>query len=216
MTSTRHKKCVLCTAYMKTGPTRTEKKILKAALSGKDEGWTLFFKTYEPLIRDVAAWSKWRLTPELIDEAVHLIHIALMKAIPKYKGDSTLQRYVKQIAIYVTCDEMRRQMRRNKNKKEFILDVKTMTSFDDTVQFQDPHNDAMMKEEYQLIVDAMDQVGETCGISLRMRYVDHLSYNEIAEKLGIALNTVCSRLSKCRNQIKEILLRNPTFERMAK
>ena len=50
------------------------------------------------------------------------------------------------------------------------------------------------------------------NLAIDAYYNQGLSYKEISEELGLAVNTVGSRLSKCLGKVKQNLQENPNFE----
>ena len=48
---------------------------------------------------------------------------------------------------------------------------------------------------------------------VRLSFVEGAPHSEIADRLGVSVNTVGSRLSKCLNKLQHRLRQNPSFER---
>jgi len=57
-------------------------------------------------------------------------------------------------------------------------------------------------------VDSLQSVDEIYRAPLTLYYLEHLSYKEIADSLGIPIGTVMSRLSRGKIQLKNALLKN--------
>jgi RNA polymerase sigma-70 factor, ECF subfamily len=57
-------------------------------------------------------------------------------------------------------------------------------------------------------VDSLQAVDEIYRAPLTLYYLEHLSYKEIADSLGIPIGTVMSRLSRGKVQLKNALLKN--------
>jgi len=57
-------------------------------------------------------------------------------------------------------------------------------------------------------VDSLQAVDEIYRAPLTLYYLEHLSYKEIADSLGIPIGTVMSRLSRGKIQLKNAVLKN--------
>jgi RNA polymerase sigma-70 factor (ECF subfamily) len=77
----------------------------------------------------------------------------------------------------------------------------------------DPHQEIMKMERLQALSSALSELQTTCRNSITLFYIRNLSYREIADRLGVSVNTVGSRLSKCLNKLQNRLRQDPLFER---
>ncbi len=59
------------------------------------------------------------------------------------------------------------------------------------------------KERQEEVLDAIQRLTEDHRVILMMRYYEDLSYSEIADRLGIKMGTVMSRLSRARDRLNE-------------
>lgn len=201
---------------MNKGITRTEKKILSAALNNGEAGLELFFKKYDPLIKKIVTWPRWHFTIEEQQDAFQTIRTSVQEALPRFKQNSSLKWYIKQIAFYKCVSEIRAQV------KYSSITVSTIQrspdgewnemEFADT-QAYDPYQVTALEEETKLLHAAIKRLSDTCQTSITMFYLKQMTYQEISVNLGIAVNTVGSRLSKCLNKLHEQLRTNPAFEK---
>jgi RNA polymerase sigma-70 factor (ECF subfamily) len=61
-------------------------------------------------------------------------------------------------------------------------------------------------ESAQQVGVALERLGQPCREVIHLRYFADLSYEEISNELELNQKTVSSRLSKCLDQLKKILL----------
>ena len=59
---------------------------------------------------------------------------------------------------------------------------------------------------YEEVREAAAQLPDCSRRPFEMRSFDRLSYREIADKLGLPMNTVCSRIHRARSHIRRVLL----------
>ncbi len=187
------------------------------AIRGKNRlGWELLFARYDPLIQSIARWPKWNLSEDEQQDVCQNIHMHLQTALPTFRQQSSLSWFIKKIAMRQCVNEIRRQKRwrtvmtpsmqkttdGNWNEMEFA-----------STPDNDPYNEAVQHERQRLLESALQHLQQTCKDSIRMFYLQHLSYREMSEQLGIAVNTVGSRLSKCLDKLHHELRQHPSFER---
>lgn len=70
---------------------------------------------------------------------------------------------------------------------------------------EDPARLAQRKEVIALLTEAISRLDEDHRVVLVLRDIEQMSYNQIAQVLGLELGTVKSRLSRARAMLREIL-----------
>ena len=68
-----------------------------------------------------------------------------------------------------------------------------------------PDEAAESKEAAQLLLEALDLLPEAYRVTLVLKHMDGLSCTEIAERLGVALGTVTSRLARGYGMLRDRL-----------
>ena len=68
-----------------------------------------------------------------------------------------------------------------------------------------PDEAAESKEAAQLLLEALDRLPEAYRVTLVLKHMDGLSCTEIAERLGVALGTVTSRLARGYGMLRDRL-----------
>ncbi|QHI69067.1 RNA polymerase sigma factor [Tichowtungia aerotolerans] len=194
----------------------SDQKILNAVRRKDKTAWDVFFNQFDPLIRSILEWPRWKFSAQERQDVSQNIHLQLQKAVPKFKGKSSLRWFITRIAHQQCVNEVRRQVRENCfvvpslqrtqtgdwNEKDFIC-PRTL----------DPYRELIRSERRSAVLDALKRLQETCRTSITLYYIENFTYQAIAEKLGISVNTVGSRLNKCLNKLHEDLCRHPLFKR---
>ncbi len=178
---------------------------LESLRGGDEQAWHAFFKQYDGLLTSIAGWPKWRFMRHEIEEVVQEIRTHLPKGIRSFKGDSSIEYFIKRVAMHVCVDRVRQNVRRD---SRYVLmsplaeeegrdgwDPPADASFDPVAEILEAERAARVRA----LVDALD---ETCRTAIRFFYLDQLTYREMAERLGIAVNTVGSRLAKCLDKLR--------------
>ena len=193
-----------------------EKKILKAIRRNDGIGWELLFKKYDPLIKSIVRWPKWRFSSDEQDDVRQNIHMNLQSAIPEFKQRSSLSWFIKRIAINQCINEVRRQSRWN----TILAPASWQESLGNWIDIEfacpntlDPHKDTVQNERIKSLHSALNNMQKICKESIHMFYMHDLSYKEMSEELGVAVNTIGSRLSKCLYKLKMELIKKSQFKR---
>lgn len=162
---------------------------------------------HNPLIRSVVSWSKWRFDFHVREDIAQSIRIEIAKSYANYHGECSLEYFIKRICIHRCIDEVRRQVR----KRNVFVDLFEPDPDDPRDPLEtpagetfDPIHEITLRERAQALRSLLDQLDGTCREAIHRFYVDGLSYKEIADALGIAVNTVGSRLSKCLDKLRRI------------
>jgi RNA polymerase sigma-70 factor (ECF subfamily) len=68
-----------------------------------------------------------------------------------------------------------------------------------------PDEAAQREEASRLVLESLDRLPETYRVTLVLKHLDGLSCTDIAERLGVALGTVTSRLARGYKMLRERL-----------
>lgn len=195
----------------------SDQKILNAVRDNNPAGWELLFTQYDPMIKDITKWPKWRFSEDEQKDVCQNTHMHLQSALPKFKQQSSLSWFIKRIAIRQCIDEIRRQKRW---RAVMTPTVQQKANGDwNEMEFAnpdepDPYDDVVRSERRQLLYAALQSLNKTCRDGISMFYLQNLTYREMAERLDISINTVGSRLAKCLDKMHRELKKQPLFERI--
>ena len=157
-------------------------------------------------MRAVVAWGKWHFPPEAQADLLQRIRVELhtLGAIDPTES----ARRIKQICIRRCIDEVRRLVR---EQRLFIQDAEAGLHDSAPADLDDPVRLVLLAERARGVAALLEQVDETCRRALRLFYLESLSYREMGERLGIAVNTVGSRLSKCLAKLRDFVRADPSW-----
>jgi RNA polymerase sigma-70 factor, ECF subfamily len=131
--------------------------------------------------------------PADIEDAAQLTLIAVMEKIAQFEGRSRFQTWVRAIARNEALQVLRRKQR------------KTEPSTDEV-----PEQHAFSRRLSSVVADehavrqALERVPEPYREALVLREFDGLGYDEIAERLGVPVGTVRSRISRARELLAKL------------
>lgn len=99
---------------------------------------------------------------------------------------------------------------RRKRMKVFSIDKTYEREEGNEVTFElksntpDPEEKVMFKQEYQIMVDAIEKLKPRYKELIKLRYFDELSYEEISQTLNLPLGTVKAQLFRAREFVTAI------------
>ncbi len=134
--------------------------------------------------------------------------IKAFKYIKDFKGNCAISTWLYRIATNVCLDFIR------KNKKKKVVSIEQST-FED-LQLKDslvsdipgPEKVAEANAQKQAIKEAMGKMNEKNRLVIVLRDFMGLSYDEISETMKIPVGTVKSRISRARNELRELLCKD--------
>jgi len=191
--------------------------LIEGLRANESEAWDQFYGRFDELIRAVTCWRKWRFQREVQEDVAQTIRAEVAKAVVSFRGDSSLEYFVKRISVHRCLDEVRRQIR----QREHLVPLVRQNGDGDWEEGDitaprdiDPISEILRAEKTAVLREALATLGENCRMAISRFYVQEMSYQEIAQELGIAINTVGSRLAKCLGKLRDILGRHPVFKRI--
>lgn len=144
------------------------------------------------------------------EEVAQDTFIRARKGIDSFRGDCSAATWLHRIATNLARNKYWYWWRR---KKAESLSLDAPVSEDSNSTFADaiasdaptPSDDALSGEFCEILPRAISSLDEKYAAILRMRAQRDLSYEEIADELGLTVGTVKSRLSRAREQLRSVL-----------
>ena len=154
-----------------------------------EERISQMIKTYE---KDLLRLCRVYLKEEsLAEDAMQETFIKAYKNLHTFRGESSEKTWLFRIAINVCRDMQRTSWFRN---------ISRMVSLD-SVQIQQPQESEI---SHALMTEIMRLPKKYREVIL-LYYYEDMKQNEIAEVLGVSVTTVCRRIEKARELLKDML-----------
>ncbi len=181
-----------------------EAALVTQCLARSEAAWRELYGRFVVLVRNVIS-KHARLSETEIDDVTQNVFLTLTSALRNFDAQHSLSSFICLVAERVLVDEMRK---RNAVKRSALtLSVEHDDgSHDDASQIQsqeDPPDVLLERFEQALLLrSALDQLDADCRDLLKLRYFKGLSFNEIAAMLGVAVNTLNVRATRCLMKLK--------------
>ena len=129
------------------------------------------------------------------DDLTQQVFLQAFRKIGQFNGQSKFKTWLYRLATNEALQSLRRSKRRAAQE---LLNEPTIV-FDDPVE---------AAEEIRLVQDALGQLTPELRTIISLKEDSGLSYQEIAEAIGVPEGTVGSRLNRARRELRAILERN--------
>ena len=145
--------------------------------------------------------------PSGASDVVQEVFLKVFRNIGSFRGQSTLKTWIYRITVN-EAHNARRWFFRHR-RREVDLD----TSPEDTRDWKEnipdesrsPFEQAFGREQHVMVEAALDKINPIFREAVVLRDISDLSYEEIAEILGVSLGTVKSRILRGREALREEL-----------
>lgn len=178
---------------------------MAALRAGDERAWAAFFARFDPDIRAVAAWPKWRFDPHTREDVVQNIRGSVVRAIATLQSEQSLQAFVRRICVNRCIDTLRRRLR----EQDRLVPLGHWSEDGDWQETDAPAGDGFdpalaleRLERAATLRTALEQLEVGCRGVILQFYVEHRSYREMAAQQGVAVNTVGTRLSRCLEKLR--------------
>ena len=135
--------------------------------------------------------------------------IKAYRAIPNFRGDSAFYTWLYRIAINTSKNHLTARSRRPPAVDVDAMDATNFYDAPELKEFETPESSLMSDELQAVIHNAIEGLPEDTATAIKLRELEGLSYEEIAEVMGCPIGTVRSRIFRARDaidtQIKEIM-----------
>lgn len=169
----------------------TDAELVARCLSGVEECWREFVSRFRKPIWHIA--YRFAGSPDDADELTQDIFMRLLTVLPSYNPTGALGAWVRQVATNAAIDSYRRRRRGPQLvPDEAIPEVAVSPSLQ-------PDTIAERREEAARMRRLLDRLPPELAEPVILRDLMDYDYPEIAERLGIPLGTVKSRIHRGRH-----------------
>jgi RNA polymerase sigma-70 factor (ECF subfamily) len=131
------------------------------------------------------------------------VFLRVFRTLGQFRGHSTLRTWIYRIVINQASNRQRWWRRRKKSQQVPIDDhTQTHGELAESRHFAQPDRVLQQRETAGRVWDALNQLPFDQRSVVVLREIDGLSYEEIADSLGIAVGTVKSRLARARGTLR--------------
>jgi len=179
-----------------------DRELVQKLIAKDPQAEKYFFNAYKDKLFQACTYLLGYRDPEAEDVAQEAFIVALRK-LPEFEFRSSLNRWLYRICVFL-CYERIRKRRRQVAHLDWELDNLSGPQAMEKQRRQD--EDEEKKRLAGMIRGQRELMGEPCKDLLRLRDEEDHSYAQLAEALKIPIGTVMSRLSRCKEALKQLVL----------
>ena len=180
-------------------------RLVAAAKGGDKEAFGRLVEAYQDRIYGYLA--RMLADPEEAEDVAQEVFLRIYKFIRKYRGNASLESWIYKIVLNYCRTHARRRsvwnrifglqssMRSEDDRGYEVLDTLPSETYD-------PAKTIEQRSLAENILEAVHSLPDIYRDILVMREVNELSYEEIAQILGISIGTVKSRISRARDLVR--------------
>lgn len=177
--------------------------VIEACQQGDRAAFQLLFETYKDKVFSIAVYSSGG-DRALADDVTQQIFLKLFTAIRQFRGDSEFTTWLYRLVVNACLDEHRRRRR--------------WLPLGETMTMRNPSEKKPQEKQYarrevsEAVQAAIGELKPKFRLPILLKYIEGLSYDEIATVMGCSKGTVASRLNRGHSQLAKRLahLNNPS------
>ncbi len=170
-----------------------------------DEVFTAFYPR-------VLAYVTRLVGPQDAEDVAQEAFLKINKGVRNFRGQSALSTWVYRIATNAALDRLRREARRNLKEGDPSIALKESTGSEDVTEGLlnaeaplNPEQQAIRREMNACVRSVIDSLPPAYQSSLILSDLEGMTNKEIAEVLGVTVDTVKIRLHRARSRLKKAL-----------
>jgi len=178
-----------------------DERVIEACQQGDRDAFRLLFETYKDKVFSIAVYSSGDRA--LADDITQQIFLKLFSAIRQFRGDSEFTTWLYRLVVNACLDERRRRRR--------LLPWGEMVAMKKAGERKPQEKHYARLEISEAVQAAIGELKPKFRLPILLKYIEGLSYDEIANVMGCSKGTVASRLNRGHSQLAKRLshLNNP-------
>jgi RNA polymerase sigma-70 factor (ECF subfamily) len=177
--------------------------VIEACQQGDRDAFQLLFESYKDKVFSIAVYSVGDRA--LADDITQQIFLKLFTAIRQFRGESEFTTWLYRLVVNACLDERRRRKR--------------WLPWGETVAMKNPVDRKPQEKQFarlevaEAVQAAIGELKPKFRLPILLKYIEGLSYEEIASVMGCSKGTVASRLNRGHGQLAKRLahLNNPAM-----
>lgn len=173
-----------------------DERVIEACQSGDREAFRLLFETYKDRVYSIALYTFGGNETAARDVAQQ-VFLKLITTINQFRRDAEFTTWLYRLVVNTCIDEQRKQRR--------------FLPFGDVTEMRASTDKRSQEEKFERVEiaesvrEAINQLKPKLRLPILLKYIEGLSYEEIAEVLGCSKGTVASRLNRGHKRLAQSL-----------
>jgi RNA polymerase sigma-70 factor (ECF subfamily) len=197
----------VATAEEKQGRLEEERELVERCLKGDQSSFAEMVRRFQNMVFNLA--YNFLGNPQEAEDLSQEVFLKVFRSLNSFRSDSTLKTWIYRITTNMAFNRIKWLRRRGRNRQISIdsnpseeLPPMSDSLADDA---PGPERKARSVEIRIRLMAALDALSDEQKAVVILRDVEGMSYEEIAETLGINIGTVKSRLARGRANIQDTM-----------
>ena len=180
--------------------------VIEACQQGDRDAFHSLFEAYKDKVFSIAVYSSGG-DRTLAEDVTQQIFLKLFTAIRQFRGDSEFTTWLYRLVVNACLDERRR------SRRLLPWGTETTAAMDNVSEKKPQERQYARREVSEAVHVAIEELKPKFRLPILLKYIEGLSYEEIAEVMGCSKGTVASRLNRGHSQLAKRLshLNNPAL-----
>ena len=180
--------------------------VIEACQQGDRDAFQLLFETYKDKVFSLAVYTVGG-DRAVADDVTQQIFLKLFTAIRQFRGDSEFTTWLYRLVVNACIDE------RRKRKRWLPWGEIETVAMKDPAERKPQEKQFARLEVAEAVQAAIAELKPKFRLPILLKYIEGLSYEEIAGVMGCSKGTVASRLNRGHSQLAKRLshLNNPNL-----
>lgn len=182
-------------------PANNESQLIRRAQAGDAQAFGDLVAAYQSFVYNLALRSL--NDPLEAQDAAQEAFLRVWRALPQFRGESSFSTWLYRVAVNV-CFNRRPRMQRDLAAISVDASIENGQDFPD--DGDNPSRAIESSEQRAFLHQEVARLPDSYRMLISLRYVQELSYEEIAEILSMPMGTVKTGLHRAKNMLKSALL----------
>ena len=169
--------------------------VIEACQNGDRDAFRVLFEAYKDKVYSIAVYSLG--DHSIADDVTQQIFLKLFTAVRQFRGDSEFTTWLYRLVVNACIDERRKRRR--------LLPWGDVEVIDKSDHRKLPEQSLARGEVAEAVRNAVGELKPKFRLPILLKYIEGLSYDEIAAVMGCSKGTVASRLNRGHGQLAKKL-----------
>lgn len=186
---------------------KSDQELIRMALEAAAEEQAAFSQLYARYHAGVSAHiAKYVSEPDEIEDICLETFAKAFKQLSTYRDENRFSTWIFRIARNTAFDHMSRERVRGQKIDKKPIDYSDLDEIDVPSESDSPEEEIISTQDHENFLSCLEGLPALYKDVARMCFIDNLGYKEIAEKSGLPMGTVKTRISRAKNIIIRMMM----------
>lgn len=179
-----------------------DRELVEKLLAKEDAAYRHFYGTYRDKIYKASVYLLGYQDPDA-EDVTQEVFLAALKQLPQFEFRSSLYHWLYRICMYLCYERIRKRRRLVASLDEELETAAAPLALGGDRILEEKDD----QKALEVIEAQRESMGDPCRSLLDLREKQRKSYAQIADALKVPIGTVMSRLARCKEALKALVLR---------